>query len=100
MDNPVADRLRASLESRRQRNPAYSLRAMARDLGLSHSYMSLLLRGRRTPAFARLLSIGDRLGWKREELTSMLSVGIHRWLRRSAGNRFRKMERNRYKVLK
>jgi uncharacterized protein (TIGR02147 family) len=99
VDSLVANRLRENLETRRRRNPAYSLRAMARDLGLSHSYVSLLMRGRRTPSFARLVSIGDRLGWKRDELTSMASVDVTRSQRRPAGDRFKNQGRDQHKVL-
>ncbi len=39
--------LRRELERRSTRNPCYSLRAFARDVGLSHTYLSLVLHGKR-----------------------------------------------------
>lgn len=35
------------LDETKKKNPAYSLRAMARDFGVSHTYLSLVLSGRR-----------------------------------------------------
>lgn len=37
-----------------QRNPAYSLRAFARDLGMSHAYLSLVMNGKRKLSLKRL----------------------------------------------
>jgi transcriptional regulator with XRE-family HTH domain len=50
--------LRAELDRRQARNPRYSLRALARDLGLHHATLSRLLRQRRrlTAAAARALA--------------------------------------------
>lgn len=42
-----AEILRKVLVERIQRNPAYSLRAFARDLGVSHTYLSLVINGRK-----------------------------------------------------
>ncbi|HJQ38374.1 MAG TPA: helix-turn-helix domain-containing protein [Thermoanaerobaculia bacterium] len=53
--------LRNEFERRRRSNPRYSLRSFARTLGIDHSTLSQLLRGKRrvTPAVVRAL--GARL---------------------------------------
>ena len=47
---------------RREANPRYSLRAFARFLGLDHSTLSQLMRGRRRLTSRAILRIGRRLG--------------------------------------
>src|ERR1700744_175480 len=39
--------LRRELVARIERNPHYSLRAFARDLGVTHAYLSMLINGKR-----------------------------------------------------
>lgn len=56
-----ADYLRAALMERIGRNPAYSLRAMARDLGLSHTYLSLVLNGRKAISARQAEWLGESL---------------------------------------
>ncbi len=57
------DILRVEFESRRTRNPGYSQRAFARDLGLGASRMSEVLRGKQglSPSTAAKLGRGLRL---------------------------------------
>lgn len=45
-EKPFFDTLAGELESRRQKNPRYSIRAFARDLGVAPATMSELLRGK------------------------------------------------------
>jgi hypothetical protein len=60
--------LRDEWRARHDRNPRYSLRAFARDLGTDHSSLSQVLRGRRSlsPRMAR--RFGGRLGVPRAAL--------------------------------
>ena len=53
--------LAAELAQRRARNPRYSLRAFARDLGTDHATLSQLMRGRRVLSPRMLRQIGRRL---------------------------------------
>lgn len=46
---------------RRERNPRYSLRAFARDLGTDHASLSQILRGRRTLSPRMVRKFGQRL---------------------------------------
>lgn len=53
--------LAAELAQRRTRNPRYSLRAFARDLGTDHATLSQLVRGRRVLSTRMVRMIGRRL---------------------------------------
>lgn len=46
----------------RARNPRYSLRAFARDLGIHHGTLSQLASGRRPASVRQIRAIGARLG--------------------------------------
>jgi transcriptional regulator with XRE-family HTH domain len=46
---------------RRRRNPRYSLRAFARDLGVHHSTLSRILRGQQRPRTTGLTRFASRL---------------------------------------
>lgn len=67
--------LQEHYESRRARNPRYSLRAFASYLGLDHSTLSQILRGRRTLTDRTIVRIGERLGLSEEIIGSYLSPG-------------------------
>ena len=58
----LRDLLRERLRQARRRNPRYSLRAFARQLGLDHSTLSQLLRGKRPFSPKATRRIGERLG--------------------------------------
>jgi transcriptional regulator with XRE-family HTH domain len=64
---PAAMRLRSVLETefarRKQINPRYSLRAFARSVGLDHSTISQLMRGKRAITRKSVRSIGSSLRW-------------------------------------
>lgn len=66
------DTLRSELERRRERNPAYSLRAMARDVGLAPSRLSEVLSGKAGLSSARAAAIADRLGLSGTERAAFL----------------------------
>lgn len=59
--------LRENLESRRLKNPSYSLRAFARDLGVPVSNLSLILAGRKGMTDATARQIAKRLGLTSKE---------------------------------
>jgi hypothetical protein len=54
--------LKTVYRERTTRSPAYSLRAFARDLGVSHSLLSLVMNGRKALTIASALKICTRLG--------------------------------------
>src|SRR5262249_6676984 len=62
----TASILRELLARKTSRNPSYSLRAFARDLRVSHTYLSLVMSGKKTLApkrailFPRLLGLDSR----------------------------------------
>lgn len=60
-------------EGRRRRNPKYSLRAFARDLGLDHATLSQIIRGRRGLTNAAITRIGERLGLSGEVIEHYLA---------------------------
>ncbi len=49
---PILEILRAELSRRIERNSSYSLRSFARQLGISHTLLSLILNGHRPPSKA------------------------------------------------
>jgi uncharacterized protein (TIGR02147 family) len=53
----AADLLGEILAEKSRKNPSYSQRAVARDLGLSHGFLSLLLSGKKSLTFKRALQI-------------------------------------------
>ncbi len=54
--------LRAELGRRQVKNPAYSMRAFARDLGLSASGLSEVLSGKHSLSLRRAVIVSQRLG--------------------------------------
>jgi uncharacterized protein (TIGR02147 family) len=55
--------LRRELLDRLARNPAYSARAMARDVGVSAAFFCQVLKASRDLTETRAYDIADRLGW-------------------------------------
>lgn len=62
--------LKQAIEERCKKNPSYSLRAAARDLGVSHGYLSLIIHGKKRLNFQRALQISQFL--KMDEVRSQL----------------------------
>ncbi len=58
----VSDVLKASLIRRQSLNRRYSIRAFARDLGVSPAFLSLVLNGKRNLSIETVVKIGERLG--------------------------------------
>ncbi len=54
--------LQEELEKRLRRNPQYSLRSFAKDLGVSNALLSDVLRGKCGLSLKRAITISDRLG--------------------------------------
>lgn len=61
MDSP-GEYLRSALHDRIARNPAYSLRAFARDLGLSHTYLSLIINHKKRISAQQAVWLSEALG--------------------------------------
>jgi transcriptional regulator with XRE-family HTH domain len=64
------ERLRQEFARRRATNPRYSLRGFARFLGLEHSTLSQILRGRRAMPPRQLASMAARLNLGTEEIAA------------------------------
>lgn len=62
-----SETLRRALEDRMTRNPRYSLRALARDLGLAPSHLSGILSGKLGLSRTAAQRIADRLGLRGSE---------------------------------
>lgn len=73
--------LREELVARCKRNPAYSARAMARDLKLSPPFLSQILSGQRVLAEDRAQSIANRLAWPRWKKTVFVHLVRHKQAR-------------------
>lgn len=57
----LSETLRALLDERRARNPAYSLRALARDLDVSHTTLSFAIHEARDLSAETLMRMSARL---------------------------------------
>ena len=77
MESRFRDRLASELETRRRRNPKYSLRAFAKFLGVDAGILSKILSGKRAPSMKLADRALDRLDVsapeKRLFLKSLLS---------------------------
>lgn len=73
--NPKAsDLLRAQYLRRRERNPLYSTRAFARDLGMSQGFISLVLNGKRKLSMKSALELSANLAMTRQETRAFLDA--------------------------
>lgn len=63
--------LSQELARRIQANPGYSLRAFARDLGVSHSYLSLVINGKRKLSPQKIALFSAKLGSPEASLSSL-----------------------------
>lgn len=62
------------MERRTLRNPRYSLRAYARDLGVSPSTISEVLNGHHSLSMDRANELSTRLGWEEKEKRIFLAA--------------------------
>lgn len=82
MENTTANHLeqfRGALQrefiERSQKNPAYSLRAFARQLGIDQSFLSKVLKGTRQITPKLVATIGPKLGLKPTQVKSIFTQG-------------------------
>src|SRR4051794_11284099 len=66
--------LQAELLDRIKRNPAYSIRAMSRDVGLSPAFYSQVLRGKRELSEAKGVVLASRMGWTSQQTTIFMKL--------------------------
>ncbi len=64
--------LQEELAKRIRLNPGYSLRAFARDLGVTHAYLSMVLRGKRKLSPQKLVFFSQKLNLEQKFLASYL----------------------------
>jgi len=64
--------LKQELSLRSARNPRYSLRSFARTLGVSHTFLSMLLNGKRPFTENILISFSEKLGLSPQEKKALL----------------------------
>lgn len=67
--------LNQELDRRKLANASYSLRAFARDLGISHTLLSLILKGRRSVSVDLAKKMLSKLSLEKKE-QDLLSLGI------------------------
>ena len=72
----VIQDLRDEFLIRKDRNGSYSLRAFARDLGISHTYLSLILAGKRRMSPSQSAQIGMLLGLSPKEVQQWIEQAI------------------------
>ncbi len=65
--------LRHEFSKRVQKNPQYSLRSFAKQLGISHTLLSLVLNGHRKPSRSMAEKIAERLHFSAQKTNSLLA---------------------------
>src|SRR5215831_1953478 len=65
--------LQSELARRCSSNPQYSLRSFALQLGINHSTLSQLLRGKRALTPRMIKTLGARLGLRPEEIEAFVA---------------------------
>src|SRR5215510_8487727 len=65
--------LQSEMARRLSSNPQYSLRSFALQLGINHSTLSQLLRGKRALTPRMIKNLGERLGLRPEEIEAFIS---------------------------
>jgi transcriptional regulator with XRE-family HTH domain len=70
--SPFTAALSAEFQRRRSINARFSLRAFARVLGMSHSAVSRLLRGRQRPSVTTLTRVAHKLGWSATRVDELM----------------------------
>ncbi len=59
--------LQEALQTRITKNPSYSLRALSRDLGVSHTFLSLVMTGKKSLSVERASQIAELMGFTKME---------------------------------
>lgn len=75
MENAVSY-IKAELTSRQDRNPAYSLRAFARDLSVSHAYVSQVMNGKKRISAHQARWLGETLGMRPAVVEKMVDAAL------------------------
>lgn len=70
--NTVANILKGALAERRTRNAAYSLRSFARDIGVSPSFASMLINGRKRLSLDKAFHISKAMRMNEEDRIQFL----------------------------
>jgi len=78
------DVLRRELQNRQQKNPAYSMRAFARDLDLSASGLSEVLSGKHSLSLRRAITVSKKLGLSEEHADAFIQSACSRMERSGA----------------
>ncbi len=118
MNDPTlgsAELLQQAFQTKVKKNPAYSLRAASRDLGVTHGYLSLILNGKKRLTFQRAVQFAQflrmdetrtNLFLKAVALESMKDPAGRSFLQRSLGsepsstvNEFALLEMDRFRIL-
>ena len=73
VEMPFGDRLRQELESRRQKNPRYSVRAFALFLSTDNSTLAQILRGTRRVPLSRMRAWARKLRMSAEETAAYIA---------------------------
>jgi uncharacterized protein (TIGR02147 family) len=73
-----SDILRDELLRRKRNNSSYSLRSFARSLGLSSSFLSKLMNGKRSVSETTLLKLATRIGLSEEQLEVLSSQMVQK----------------------
>jgi uncharacterized protein (TIGR02147 family) len=68
--------LQSALQQRLQKNPSYSLRALARDLGVSHTFLSLVMSGKKPLSVERATQIAEILCFTRAETRRFIQAVV------------------------
>lgn len=80
----VADVLNAAFKRRYEKNPLYSLRAFARDLAISRSYLSDILKSRCGLSKASALTIAKSLDYGENEADYLFALSDQKFARTTA----------------
>jgi uncharacterized protein (TIGR02147 family) len=69
-----AELLKQAFQEKLKKNPAYSLRAASRDLGVTHGYLSLVLNGKKRLTFKRAVQFAQFLHMDEERTELFLKA--------------------------
>lgn len=100
--NQPSDFIRSALVDKVARNSAYSLRALARDLGVSHTYLSLILNNKKRISAHQAAWFAETLGFtddKKENFIRSTLVGTEKRTRKRGAPSFKALEIEQLKCL-
>jgi len=91
--------LQKTLESRRQRNPGYSLRAFSRDLGVSAAALSQVLNGKRRFSLTNAINAAQALGLNTSETDAFLAGFADRKTRKRPAYSRRNLREDQFRLV-